>query len=227
MSGLIVAFEGIYASGKSTQARLLAEWCAALGLQHVLTEWNSSPALAETILELKRRLQLVPRALVLLEAADLADRYEHVIEPALASGAVVIADRWVHSGVVRGVVRGVDPGFARSCFSFVREPDLLVVSGCPAALTLERRMATGRPISGYVCGEDFHAVTDRPLAFVSYQQEVAEAYQALFVGDALRLCCRDAPEVSSKRVREALGAILGRGTESGDPLAGTGASSSS
>ncbi len=100
MSGLFITFEGIDGSGKSTQARLLAETLAAEGHEVVHTrEPGGSPG-AEEI----RRLVLEgdperwsAETEILLFTAARRDHLERVINPSLAAGKVVICDRFADS----------------------------------------------------------------------------------------------------------------------------------
>ncbi len=113
--GLFVSFEGVDGSGKSTQARLLAERLRARGREVVLTrEPGGSPG-AEEI----RRLVLTgdrarwsPETEILLFTAARRDHLERTIRPALARGAVVVTDRFADStrlyqGATRGDLRGL------------------------------------------------------------------------------------------------------------------------
>ncbi|NEX45303.1 dTMP kinase [Pseudotabrizicola algicola] len=110
MAGLFISFEGIDGSGKSTQARLLAEALRALGHDVTLTrEPGGSPG-AEEI----RRLVLEGAAdrwsaetEILLFTAARRDHVEKTIRPALARGDVVISDRFADSTrIFQGITRG-------------------------------------------------------------------------------------------------------------------------
>ncbi|MDD9721603.1 dTMP kinase [Sulfitobacter sp. PR48] len=113
--GLFISFEGIDGSGKSTQARLLADHLRDAGRDVILTrEPGGSPG-AEEIRALV--LQGDPdrwsaETEILLFTAARRDHLERTIRPALAAGKVVICDRFADStrmyqGLSRGDLRGV------------------------------------------------------------------------------------------------------------------------
>ncbi len=110
MPGLFLSFEGIDGSGKSTQARLLAEALRTQGHTVTLTrEPGGSPG-AEEI----RRLVLEgatdrwsPETEILLFTAARRDHLEKTIRPALQRGEIVITDRFADSTrVFQGLTRG-------------------------------------------------------------------------------------------------------------------------
>ena len=146
-SSLFVSFEGIDGSGKSTQARFLAERLRALGREVVLTrEPGGSPG-AEEI----RRLVLTgdrarwsPETEILLFTAARRDHLEKTIRPALARGAVVITDRFADStrlyqGATRGDLRGVVDRLHDLMIGL--EPDLTVIIDMDPAKALARSVA--------------------------------------------------------------------------------------
>ena len=107
---MFISFEGIDGSGKSTQARRLAEHLRALGREVVLTrEPGGSPG-AEEIRALV--LQGDPdrwsaQTELLLFTAARRDHLERTIRPALAAGRIVICDRFADSTrMYQGLSRG-------------------------------------------------------------------------------------------------------------------------
>ncbi|MDO9523961.1 MAG: dTMP kinase [Gemmobacter sp.] len=142
--GLFVSFEGIDGSGKSTQARLLADNLQARGRDVVLTrEPGGSPG-AEDI----RRLVLEgstdrwsAETEILLFTAARRDHLEKTIRPALARGAVVITDRFadstrVYQGITRGDLRGMVDDLHRLMIGI--EPDRTFLIDIDPALGLSR-----------------------------------------------------------------------------------------
>ncbi|MDZ4087475.1 MAG: dTMP kinase [Tabrizicola sp.] len=110
MAGLFLSFEGIDGSGKSTQARLLADTLRVRGHSVTLTREPGGSAGAEEI----RRLVLEgatdrwsPETEILLFTAARRDHLEKTIRPALARGEIVITDRFADSTrIFQGITRG-------------------------------------------------------------------------------------------------------------------------
>ncbi len=131
--GIFLTFEGIDGSGKSTQAKLLAEHLRSVGHDVVLTrEPGGSPG-AEEI----RRLVLEgdperwsAETEILLFTAARRDHLERTIEPALADGKVVICDRFADSTrMYQGLSRGDLRGMVDELHNLVigREPDMTLL----------------------------------------------------------------------------------------------------
>lgn len=147
MQGRFLSFEGIDGSGKSTQARYLAEALRAAGHEVVLTrEPGGSPG-AEEI----RRLVLEgdparwsAETEALLFTAARRDHLERTIRPALARGAVVICDRFadstrVYQRVTRGDLRALVDALHDLAIGV--EPDLTLLIDIDPAEGLGRARA--------------------------------------------------------------------------------------
>lgn len=147
--GYFISFEGIDGSGKSTQARLLAEHLRGTGRDVVLTrEPGGSPG-AEEI----RALVLEgdgdrwsPETELLLFTAARRDHLERTIAPALAAGQIVICDRFADSTrLYQGLARADLRGLVDQLHSLMigREPDLTILIDMDPATGLDRALARG------------------------------------------------------------------------------------
>ena len=127
---MFVSLEGIDGSGKSTQARLLAE---ALGPDTLLIREPGGTDAAERIRELLAdpELELEPLAELLLFLAARADLTTRVIRPALEAGRDIVSDRFADSSVAyQGAARGLGVGEVISLTDAATEglwPDLTVL----------------------------------------------------------------------------------------------------
>ncbi|MEX3314978.1 dTMP kinase [Sulfitobacter sp. PS-8MA] len=146
-TGLFITFEGIDGSGKSTQARLLADHLTAQGHDVVLTrEPGGSPG-AEEIRALV--LQGDPdrwsaQTEILLFTAARRDHLERTIRPALDAGKVVICDRFADStrmyqGLSRGDLRQMVDDLHSLMIGV--EPDLTILIDMDPAHGLKRALS--------------------------------------------------------------------------------------
>jgi dTMP kinase len=107
---VFISFEGIDGSGKSTQARLLANALRQQGQEVVEVREPGGTELGESIrrLLLNPETHISPRAELLLFSAARAELVETVIRPALDASTVVIADRYTDSSTAyQGAGRGL------------------------------------------------------------------------------------------------------------------------
>jgi dTMP kinase len=101
--GLFLSFEGGEGSGKSLQARGLAQTLTERGREVVLTREPGGTAAGERIRDIllhAREIPLSPEAQVLLFSSARAELVREVIRPALDAGKIVIADRFFDSTTV-------------------------------------------------------------------------------------------------------------------------------
>jgi len=171
--GFFLTFEGADGSGKSTQARRLAESLKAEGRDAVLTREPGGSKGAEEI----RRLLVEgdpgrwsAETEILLFFAARRDHLERTILPALARGAIVISDRFsdstrVYQGAARGELREVVDTLHR--LMIVKEPDLTLVIDIDAETGLKRGLARN---SGEDRFEELGA---------GFQQKLRQGYRAL------------------------------------------------
>lgn len=146
-AGLFISFEGIDGSGKSTQARLLAQTLRTRGLDVVLTrEPGGSPGAEEIralVLEGPPDRWSAETELLLFTAAR-RDHLERTIRPALAAGQIVICDRFADSTRMYQGLRGaglrakVD---ALHALMIGQEPDLTVLVDMEPNTGLARALA--------------------------------------------------------------------------------------
>jgi dTMP kinase len=104
---MFISLEGVDGSGKSTQAKLLAE---ALGPDALLIREPGGTDAAERIRELLAdpALEIEPFAELLLFSAARADLVSRVIRPAVEAGRDIVADRFADSSVAyQGGARGL------------------------------------------------------------------------------------------------------------------------
>jgi dTMP kinase len=96
LTGKFITFEGIDGSGKSTQLAMLAAELRGRGMDVITTREPGGTPLGEALRAafLETSGAVAPMAELLSFAADRAQHVEHLIKPGIASGSVVISDRY-------------------------------------------------------------------------------------------------------------------------------------
>ena len=91
--------EGAEGCGKTTQTRMLAEWCRDQGYKCLVTREPGGTPLGERVREvvLDPALAIDPTAELFLYLAARAEHVRTVIRPALEKGTWVISDRFADS----------------------------------------------------------------------------------------------------------------------------------
>ena len=150
-SGIFISFEGGEGSGKSTQTQLLKEYLESIGKEVLLTREPGGTPLGKRLREILLDPQtgsISPRAEALLYAADRANHVYSLIQPALASGQVVITDRYLDSSVAyQGAGRILQPSEVARISRWATEnlaPTLTIVMDIPAELGLSRLRSLDR-----------------------------------------------------------------------------------
>ena len=199
--GVFIVLEGGDASGKSTQARLLADRLRSRDRDVVETfEPGATSAGGEIrALLLDGDAPIDPTTEALLLAADRAQEVADVIRPALARGADVVSDRFVPSSLAyQGVGRGLGVEEVEKLNRWATgdlEPDVIVVLDVDDEVATSRRDAPGDRLER--AGAEFHAT-------------VREAYRTLGADRGwVVLDGSDDAEVVSERVWEAVRERLG------------------
>ena len=168
MSGRLIVFEGADASGKSTQARRLAERLGAdLTFQFGATAIGAA---IRSILLDPVHSELDDRAEALLVIADKAQHVAEIVGPALERGETVVSDRFTAStSAYQGYGRGLDLAGLDAMMRFAThgiEPDLTVLLDVPWSVARIRLGDQMDRIEG--AGADFHTrVRDGYLAMAA------------------------------------------------------------
>jgi dTMP kinase len=142
--GFLIAFEGLDQSGKQTQAERLQAFVESSGRSSRLL---SFPAYETAIgKEIEHALhgghEYLPDVLQLLY---IANRYERkpLIEEWLATGTIVVCDRYLASSVAYGEAQGLDPLWLADVQRFLPQPALTILLDI-APETAARRKAANR-----------------------------------------------------------------------------------
>jgi len=200
--GVFISFESSEGCGKSTQIARLRERLDRLGIEYLITREPGGTPIGEKIRDLLQ-YDAVGEAMaaeseLLLFAASRAQLVRQEIEPALAAGRWVIADRFLDSTTVyQGAGRALDVDAVEAINSFAVGsclPDLTLVLDMDVAVARARAMAAS----------EAEGVHDRMENLdEDFYQRVRIGYQELADRDPGRLKLIDArstPEAVSDEI---------------------------
>ncbi|MEI8062523.1 MAG: thymidylate kinase [Verrucomicrobiota bacterium] len=177
--GKLIAVEGLDGSGKSTQVYLLKRWMEMQNLKVFFTEWNSSALVKDATRKGKKRQLLTPTTFSLVHCTDFADRFERQILPLLRAGYIVLADRYMYTAFARDSVRGCDPRWLRTMYSFAAVPDITFFFDTPLAVSLER-ILSGRPqLKYFEAGMDLNLADNEEDSFRIFQGKIYDEYKKM------------------------------------------------
>jgi dTMP kinase len=178
LTGTLLTIEGTDGVGRSAQVRLLKEWLEVQGYGVLETGWTRSELMSKTIGHAKAGHNLNELTFSLLYATDFADRLEKMVIPALRSGFVVIADRYMYTAFARSVVRGADPAWIRNLFGFALVPDMTLYLKVDVD-TLLPRILRARGIDYWEAGMDLRFGSDLFESFRKYQWRLIREYNRM------------------------------------------------
>ncbi len=175
---MFVAFEGVDGCGKSTQAELLRKttenavlfkfpnYETPIGraiLAHLKGHWTAS--IPREFQEYPSEFEATLDPLV-FQSIQMANRLESVfdLQKEKVAGKLVIADRYLASGLVYGALDGLDYGYMHKIQEALPQPDLHILIDVDVQDSFDRRPER----------------RDRYEADISYMSKVAQKYRDVF-----------------------------------------------
>lgn len=193
---LFITFEGGEGSGKSTQAKALYRKLSQSAIPVLLTHEPGGTPLGQKIsrwLKWAQNTDISPLSELLLFNASRAQLIDDVIQPGLASGKVMICDRYVDSTTAyQSYGRGLDLEIVKTINNAATrglKPDLIVLLDMPVEAGLARKRTKGR---------DRFEQED-----IAFHRRVGEGYLKLAAGEPERWLVIDASQ-SKKAIAETI-----------------------
>ncbi len=206
--GRLIVIEGTDGCGRSTQAAMLKQWLEVRGYAVMETGWTRSKLVGQAITDAKQGHSLHRLTYCLMYATDLADRLEYQIIPALRSGFIVLADRYVYTALARGIARGADKQWLRDLFGFAVQPDLVFYLQLGVDDLVPRVLQAGK-MNYWESGLDMNYGDDLYDSFHAYQAALIEQFNVMSEEfHFTNVDARKDPQSIQRQLRRAVGKYL-------------------
>ena len=217
LKGKLIAIEGTDGVGRSTHIEMLQEWLEVQGYGVITTGWTRSSLMSKTI-EVAKQGNILDRwSFSLLYATDFADRLEHQIIPALRSGFIVLADRYIYTAFARDFVRSGDRKWIRDVFGFALVPDLVCYLRIDID-TLVLRVIETNGMNFWESGMDLRLGADLYDSFKKYQSSLIEEFDKMTEEFGFQVIdARKPPHDIQEELRAKIQPLLGNHRSETDP----------
>lgn len=141
LAGKLIVVEGADGSGRSTQIARLVQWLEGRGHATAQIGLKRSTLVSEELDQAQEGNILSHRTMSLFYATDFADQLENNILPALRSGFMVMADRYIYTLIARDLVRGMDEKWLKNIYGIALVPDAVFYLDVTPKELVERTFA--------------------------------------------------------------------------------------
>ena len=179
ITGSLIVIEGMDGSGRSTQITLLQEWLESEGFAVQTSGLRRSNLVGRDIDELMAKNAVTRLTLALMYATDFFDQVEHRILPALRSGTVVLADRFIFTLIARGVVRGINRDYLSGLYAMALRPHLTFWLNVRPETAFAREFKKAQAISYWEAGRDMSLSHDLYWSFIRYQTMITREFEVM------------------------------------------------
>lgn len=179
LTGTLIVIEGADGAGRSTQIALMKEYLESRGHAVLDTGLKRSFLVAEELEAAQAGNVLARTTMSLFYATDFADQLENRIVPALRSGFVVLADRYIYTLMARAIVRGADRAWCESLYSIALVPDVVFYLKVSPRLLVERTFEKSPTLDYWESGMDMGLSRDMFESFIKYQRLLAAEFKRL------------------------------------------------
>src|SRR5213595_1345843 len=179
LKGQLLVVEGADGSGRSTQIDLLRNWLERRGYPTVNVGLKRSMLVSRELEQAMQGNILGTRTLSLFYATDFADQLENRIIPALRSGFIVLADRYIYTLMSRAIVRGVEPAWIQEVYSIALIPDAVFYLAVSPKILVERNLRKHAVLDYWESGMDVHRSASMYGSFIEYQRLIQKEFKAM------------------------------------------------
>lgn len=179
LTGKLVVVEGADGSGRSTQIARLVEWLERCGHATVQVGLKRSTLVSEELEKAQQGNILSRTTLSLFYATDFADQLENIILPAMKSGFIVLADRYIYTLMIRDMVRGMDAAWLKNLYGIALVPDIVFYLNVSPQELILRNFEKSKTLDYWESGMDLGLSRDMFDSFLEYQGRVIDHFKRI------------------------------------------------
>ena len=189
----------------------MAERVGTLVLEYAQTSGlRRSNLVGRDIDELLAKNAVTRLTLALMYATDFFDQVEHRILPALRSGTVVLADRFIFTLIARGVVRGINRDYMSGLYAMALRPHLTFWLNVRPETAFGREFKKAQAISYWEAGRDMSLSHDLYWSFIRYQTMIKREFELMAKRHSfIELDGEASVSTVNKQLRQRIGEQLG------------------
>jgi len=209
LGGKLIVVEGADGSGRSTQIAELVNWLETSGRATVQVGLKRSTLVSEELERAQEGNVLSRTTLALFYATDFADQLENIILPALKSGFIVLADRYIYTLMARDMVRGMNEAWLKNLYGIAPEPDAVFYLSVEPPELVQRNLSKNATLDYWESGMDLGLSRDVFDSFLKYQTAMSDSFHQLHKSyDFHIIDANRSVSAVTKDLRKKIGALL-------------------
>jgi len=179
LSGKLIVIEGGDDFNRATQLEMVKDCLEHNGHATVNVGLKRSTLVGRELAEVQQGNTLGPATLSLFYATDFADQLENRIVPALRSGIIVLADRYIYTLMARDIVRGADRDWVKSLYSIALVPDAVFYLQVNVRQLVENNLQQNSTLDYWDSGMDIGLSRELFDSFIKYQRLIQNEFHRM------------------------------------------------
>ena len=144
--GILIVFEGISGCGKSENVESLRSHLAGKGYKVGVIEWNSNKIIRGIIRKMDSVRLLTPEIYSFFQWLSFIQDYTFKIIPLLKKQYILLADRYVYTGLTRDNANGTRFKPGKAIYGRISKPDLVFFQDVDPGICYKRIQSRGKPL---------------------------------------------------------------------------------
>ena len=125
VNGMLIVFEGVSGCGKTESVRVLTKYLTDNGYKTSVLEWNSNKVIRNIIKVFDSRGLLTPGIYSFFQWISFLIDYLFKVVPLLKKNYILIADRYIYTGLTRDGVNGAGGTIGKFLHKLVIKPAMV------------------------------------------------------------------------------------------------------